>query len=59
MYVGRLTLLYLSYSLSLFRMVGLISWVIHGNDGLVPIVRCTYSPLKAMVRIKQFGINGH
>ena len=38
--VGRLSLLYLSYKLSLFLMVRLISWVIHGSDGFVLIVCC-------------------
>ena len=38
--VGRLSLLYVSYKLSLFRLVRLISWVIHGSDGFVLIVCC-------------------
>ena len=38
--VGYLYFLYLSYKLSLFWMTRLISWVIHGNEGFVLIVRC-------------------
>ena len=38
--VGRHSLLYLSYKLSLYQIVCLISWVIHGSDGFLLIVCC-------------------